>query len=304
MAKARSPSYPAIGLKEAIEKVQLVYDKDYQNELPKKVVAEHMGYKGLSGASLPILAALRKYGLLEGRGDDTRVSDLALAIIAHDHGTDERIAAIKTAASNPTLFSDLDHKFQGGKASDTAIRSYLLTQKFIPEAADAAIRAYRETKQLVEAEWRGYPSAEIEPEEPLMDQQPRESRREQLRQPLPFQPREQKIVTEDRAPYQFWHAPGRLRGEFDITDEASADEYLRAVTAWINAWKLLQRSAFEAKKPKWADKTFGPGDTVPGSTPFHVHHVGHDGERLIEPNEGDTFPPCDKCGDKVRYTLA
>lgn len=159
MPKARSPGYPAIGLKEAIEKVRLVYNKDYQNRVPKKVVAEHMGYKSLSGASLPILAALGKFGLLEGRGDETRVSDLALAIIAHEPGTPERIEAIKEAAAGPALFEELDEKFQRGKASDVAIRSYLLTQKYLPEAADTAIRAYRETKQLVEDESRGYSPA-------------------------------------------------------------------------------------------------------------------------------------------------
>ena len=51
MAKTRSPEYPAIGLKEAVERVKLVYDKDYQNRVPKNVIAVHMGYKGLNGTS-------------------------------------------------------------------------------------------------------------------------------------------------------------------------------------------------------------------------------------------------------------
>jgi hypothetical protein len=166
MAKTRSPEYPAIGLKEAIDRVKLVYEKDYQNQLPKKVIAEHMGYKGLSGTSLTVLAALSKYGLLEGRGDETRVSDLALAIIAHPTGAPERIEALRKAALSPELFSELDEKFPNGKASDSAIRSYLLTEKFIPEAADTAIRSYRETKQLVEAESVGYAPPEPKRREP------------------------------------------------------------------------------------------------------------------------------------------
>lgn len=172
MAKARSPEYPAIGLKEAVEKVGMVYNKDYQNKLPKDVIAKHMGYKGLNGGSLPVLAALNKYGLLEGRSDETRVSDLGLAIVAHGAGSPERIQALRTAAANPELFAELDGKFQGGKASDQAIRAYLLTQRFIPSAADTAIRAYRETKQLVEPESGGYDSAQFEPEKPPMMPQP------------------------------------------------------------------------------------------------------------------------------------
>lgn len=169
MAKARSPEYPAIGLKEAIEHVSRVYLKDYQNRLPRAVMAEHMGYKGLNGASLPILAALGKYGLLEGRGDETRVSDLAVAIIAHEIGTRERAAAIKCASALPDLFAELDKKFPDGKASDPAIRSLLLTQKFIPEAADTAIRAYRETKELVNSEAQRYSEGSNENEEPMQN---------------------------------------------------------------------------------------------------------------------------------------
>lgn len=164
MARARSPEYPAISLKEAIDRVKMIYDRDYQNRLPRAVVATHMGYKGLSGASLPILSSLIKYGLLEGRGDQTRVSDLAVALIAHAPGTPERTQALHTASSLPELFAELDAKFPGGKASDQAIRSYLLTSKFIPGAADAAIRAYRDTKQLVEAESGGYNGDTIEKE--------------------------------------------------------------------------------------------------------------------------------------------
>jgi hypothetical protein len=158
MARARSPQYPAIGLKEAVEKATAVYNRDYQNPIPRAVAAEHMGYQSLNGKSLGVLSAVLKYGLLEGRGDDTRVSDLAVSIIAHSPGTPERAAALKDAASRPELFAELDARFQGGKASDQAVRSYLLTQKFIPTAADAVIRSYRETKQLVEAEATGYTS--------------------------------------------------------------------------------------------------------------------------------------------------
>jgi hypothetical protein len=156
MAKVRSPSYPAIGLKEALEKAEAVYRNDYQNQVPRAVAANHMGYASLNGKSLGVLAALLKYGLLEGRGDSTRVSDLALRIIAHRAGDAERMDAVREAASRPELFAELDKRYLDGKGSDAAIRSYLLTQKFIPQAADNALRSYRETKQLVEQEIIAY----------------------------------------------------------------------------------------------------------------------------------------------------
>jgi hypothetical protein len=156
MAKARSPGYPTIGRPEAIEKIKAVYAKDYQNKITRQVAAEHMGYRSLNGKSLGVLSAVAKFGLLEGRGDDNRVSDLALSIIAHAPGTPERAKAIVEAAGRPELFAELDARFPGGKASEVTVRSFLMTQKFIPQAADAAIRAYRETKALVSEEGGAY----------------------------------------------------------------------------------------------------------------------------------------------------
>ncbi|PTS82601.1 hypothetical protein DBR17_08860 [Sphingomonas sp. HMWF008] len=160
VSKARSPSYPAIGLKEAIEKADAVYRNDYQNQVPRAVAAKHMGYASLNGKSLGVLSALLKFGLLEGRGDNTRVSDLALRIIAHSPGEPERADAIREASTRPELFTELDKRYPDGKGSDAAIRSYLLTQKFIPQAAESALRSYRETKTLVETECAAYDSAQ------------------------------------------------------------------------------------------------------------------------------------------------
>jgi hypothetical protein len=159
MAKVRSPQYPAIGLGEAIKKIAAVYGKEHQAPTDRGVIAAHMGYNSLNGKSLGVLSALGKYGLLEGRGAEYRVSDLGLKIIAHQPGDPERVAAIREAASKPELFAELEKR---GKSSPQAIRSYLLMQKFLPAAADTAIRAYRETNQVVEAEEKGYDSTSEE----------------------------------------------------------------------------------------------------------------------------------------------
>lgn len=164
MARTRSPQYPVIGLKEAVDKVRMVWNKDYTNELPRHVVAEHMGYNSLNGKSLGVLSAAGKFGLLTGRGDETRVSLLAVKILAHETGDPERVDAVRDAALLPALFSDIEGKFGAGKASDQALRSYLLTRGFTHGAADAAIRAYRETEEFVDSECSGYGGSELEPE--------------------------------------------------------------------------------------------------------------------------------------------
>lgn len=152
MARPRSPQYPAIGLREAVEKVKLIWEKDHMNELPRDVVAQHMGYASLNGKSLGVLSAVGKFGLLEGRGDQIKVSELALQILAYESGDPARIEALKEASLKPVLFSEIQEKFSGGNVSDQALRSYLLTRRYIPSAVDAVIRSYRETQEFVEAE--------------------------------------------------------------------------------------------------------------------------------------------------------
>jgi hypothetical protein len=152
MSRSRSPNYPQIGLREAVLRVGSVYKRDYQASLTRDLAADRLGYSGLNGKSLAVLAALGKFGLLEGRGEETRVTDLAVRILAFPPGSPERRAALAEAAGRPELFAELDQRFGRAQASDAAIRAWLITRGFIPPAADTAVRAYRETKQFLEAE--------------------------------------------------------------------------------------------------------------------------------------------------------
>jgi hypothetical protein len=266
MAKTRSPSYPSISLRDAIVKVEEIYNQNYQSPVPRQVAAELMGYGGLNGKSLGVLAALSKYGLLEGRGDDTRVSDLALAIIAHEPGAPERGAAIRQAAAKPELFAEIDGRFTGGKASDAAIRSYLMTQKFIPAAADAVVRAYRETKQLVAAEAPDVESAPIkqEPEKPVTMQ----NTATQVQDVRSYQFKDLTAVPTDD-PYEVSISGSsktgkRIEGRFSFADQQSVDDLvgiLQAMKAQLPksapvAPSSLSQDEIERQELHWKETHF------------------------------------------------
>jgi hypothetical protein len=241
MAKARSPGYPSIGLKEAVEKVKAIYEEDYQNPISREVAARHMGYASLNGKSLGVLSALIKYGLLEGRGDDTRVSDLAVKIIAHEPGASERVTAVRTAAARPELFSELDSRFKDGKASDQALRSYLMTQKFIPAAADAAIRSYRETKQLAATEGTKYtPIAEEE----LVEEAGMQQQQAAIHQNVPAPPA-------PGDPYAFSFSPsGGIEVRGRLVSEAQVEQLIKD----LGAMKVLLRTATGINRPAPRDE--------------------------------------------------
>lgn len=152
MARSRSPNYPQIGLREAVQRVKSVYDSDYRSVLTRALTAERLGYSGVNGKSLAVMAALGKFGLLEGKGDALRVSERAVRIIAHPPGAAERVAALEEAAVAPDPFRQLAQRFPGRGASDGTLRAFLLTQGFIPPAAEAALRAWRETQQMIAEE--------------------------------------------------------------------------------------------------------------------------------------------------------
>lgn len=146
----RSPKYPNISLPDAIERAQQVYLKEHQNPVHPEVVAQHMGYRGLSGASMRSLSALRQYGLLEGRGDESRVSDDAVTIFADaELGSQERAEALQRCLEKPPLFQELKGSFQG-VPSQGNLRAFLEKRKFTRKAADKASAIFRESVEFVE----------------------------------------------------------------------------------------------------------------------------------------------------------
>lgn len=147
--RQRSPNYPAISLAEAQKRVREIHAKEGRNPAGREVMVQHLGYSGLTGASLPILSALIKYGLLEGaKGDELRVSDLALSILYPQSG-EERDTALRTAANKPRLFSEINQKWPDRPPSDASLKAYLARREFSQRAIDTVIQRYKETMELV-----------------------------------------------------------------------------------------------------------------------------------------------------------
>lgn len=163
MAKLRSPNYPSMGLADAIEKVRLVYQRDYRNTVDKTAVVAHMGYKSLNGASLTALSNLSKYGLLEGRGE-LRVTDDAVIILAESVDSPDRRAALSRCALQPELFRELKEKFPDAVPSQESLSAFLQRNGFSPTAAALASQAFRETMDLVTRDGLGYTGTR--PDEP------------------------------------------------------------------------------------------------------------------------------------------
>src|SRR6202035_981532 len=154
---AQRSRYPAISLSEAVAKVERIYEKEGPNAMSSEVAAQHMGYSGLNGASLTALAALKKYGLLEGRAEDLRITPAGIVIVSDKKSPDqsERAAALKVGFLSDPLFRELDERFKG-KTTEINVVSYLQKKGFAPQAARAAAKSYIESSTFVVHEAEGY----------------------------------------------------------------------------------------------------------------------------------------------------
>jgi hypothetical protein len=149
MAHQRSPNCPQITFAEAAAKGRLVYEKEHTHPAAKEVVAQSLGYSGMNGRSLTLIAALRSYGILEGTGEAMRVSDDAVTYFEADAG-EERTAALSRMLFHPPFFEQIRSEFGATLPSESNLKHYLIKQGFLPKAAEDVIRVYRENILLVE----------------------------------------------------------------------------------------------------------------------------------------------------------
>lgn len=145
----RSPNYPAIPIKQAIDFVDKIFRADRTNVIDKEVAAEHMGYTGLNGRTLKLLGALSSFGLLDkvGKGK-VRVSKVAVSIL-HGIDDDEKHTALVAAATTPALFKRIRDTFD--QPSDKTITSFLMKEGFTDAAVGPVLKSYNETNAFLAA---------------------------------------------------------------------------------------------------------------------------------------------------------
>lgn len=148
MAKVRSPNFPVIDLASAIDCVAKIYAKESRGKFPQLSAAKHLGYTSINGRSLGMFAALRAYGLLEGRGDDLVLTAEAIALIEAPKDSADRADALRKAFSGPTMFNRIQEQYPE-PPSDETLRWWLIQQGFTADGAEKASEIFLESRKLV-----------------------------------------------------------------------------------------------------------------------------------------------------------
>ena len=149
--KRRSPNYPSINLQEAVQVITTLYQGSTQRrgvgrgEFTPQDAAAAWNYSSTSGPVKNRLAALRQYGMLEGKkGSNPRLSDRALTLILRDPGALVHRDALRAAVSGPGIFEELHQTTPN--AADDVLRQYLIVRRnFTREGADRLIAVFRES---------------------------------------------------------------------------------------------------------------------------------------------------------------
>lgn len=151
--RTRSPRFPSQNLQDSLRLIKLVYDGVHRSPIDAETAYRLMGFSGKTGTSAKALATLRQYGLIEGMGENTRVTDLALAIL-EPASEEERARSIFTASRRPEVFGSVLERFdQRVPQADEPIRAYLIRDLgFQKNSSDELIRVMRETLQFAESE--------------------------------------------------------------------------------------------------------------------------------------------------------
>jgi hypothetical protein len=157
MAKVRSPNYPVMDLGAALEAVRPAWKAENRNKMSKKVLAGHMGYTSLNGRALGRIGAVRAYGLIDGSGDELRISDDAITALA----SPDKVGyvykdALKRLAFKPQVFQDIQKQFPASLPSEQNLSFWLVQQNFTQDAAGKAAKTFLATMRLVYGESGDY----------------------------------------------------------------------------------------------------------------------------------------------------
>jgi hypothetical protein len=170
--KARSPSYPFLNLKDAIDCAGTLWTHERHNWVRSPIAAAHWNFSSKSSGALLTVTALKRYGLIEeeGSGDQRqiRLSDFALKILREEEGSDLRLELLKTAALRPDIYRDLWNRYKDQLPSPKNLENYLeFDLKFTLPAARSVIKNYTETVKF--AKLSGSDSISEMPNESLTD---------------------------------------------------------------------------------------------------------------------------------------
>jgi hypothetical protein len=163
--KVRSPSFPFIGLREALDRARAFYEAEQRNAARPETAAAHWGYSPKSSGGKQTIAALRSFGLLDG-DSLVKLSGRALRIVLDERGgSEERERLLQQAALMPPIHARLWERYGAELPSAQTLRLWLiLDEGFNENSVDDFLTEYKETLEYARLLQTGPAREEVRPE--------------------------------------------------------------------------------------------------------------------------------------------
>ncbi len=145
--RQRSPNYPAVGLREAVERVRKLILADGKAGAPPEIAAKHIGYGSAHGQAMTVVAALKKFNLVSDSGGRLVPTQGAMEIVNLPDNDFRRQKALKEAALSPILYQELvsNHETTGLPSPDTLEAELTTYRGFNPKAVGGFVRDFLDT---------------------------------------------------------------------------------------------------------------------------------------------------------------
>lgn len=156
----RSPNFPSMPLGDAIDAIKKVHAAEGRSKMPRLSAVKPLGYTSINGRSLSVLGALKAYGLIDGRGDELRISQEGFTLANAPSNSDEYREALIACFRAPPAFQRFAEEDEG--ASADTLKWKLQKVGFQPDSAERLVRVYRESRELVNASGGAYQTSASE----------------------------------------------------------------------------------------------------------------------------------------------
>lgn len=227
--KERSPSFPFISLKKAVERLKEMADAHKRNQARLVTVGATWGYGAKSSGLLQTVAALKAFGLIDdiGGGADRKlqVSDLGWRIL-QDARPGARESAVREAAVKPRLIAEYLNQWVPDRPSDAHCLSELRLDRGFGDAAAALfLKVFDETVNYANLKNGDSLSPVLEQEEIAVESAGSGD------SPVAgvFRRTAQHVASGE--PFTFTMGPERVSGTFNLTQQEDADAMIERITA-------------------------------------------------------------------------
>jgi hypothetical protein len=145
--RQRSPNYPTIGLREAVERTKrFVKDNGKAGAMPA-IATKLIGFASAHGQAYSALSALKKFGLLEEKDGRVIPTQRAMEATSLPDADPRRLKALRDAAISPAIYAELLETYRDTNIpNDETLTGELITYKgFNPNGVKEFLKAFRET---------------------------------------------------------------------------------------------------------------------------------------------------------------